>query len=189
MHPFDPTLSSESLLSTREQILLTYSVRKHMDKHTRPYTCEEPGCENIRGFTYSGGLHRHQREVHRQHGGPKARCMCPHLDCKRSTGLGFSRRENLLEHLRRVHRDVPDQADGRNQLGSLGESRKRRRRADNDNEDDDDHVQIEHVDEDNQTTADLKLEVKKLRKELQERDERLMRLERQMAQIRGHSSG
>ena len=47
-----------------------------MDKHTRPYTCEEEGCEN-RGFTYSGGLHRHQREVHNQHGGPKARCMCP----------------------------------------------------------------------------------------------------------------
>lgn len=30
--------------------------------------------------------------------------MCPHQDCKRSTGNGFSRRENLREHLRRVHR-------------------------------------------------------------------------------------
>lgn len=152
-----------------------------MDKHTRPYTCEEPGCENIRGFTYSGGLHRHQREVHGQHGGPKARCMCPHLDCKRSTGLGFSRRENLLEHLRRVHRDVAEQATGSDQIGSLGESRKRRRKDDS---------QVGYEDEnENQTAADLKLEVKKLRKELQERDERLMRLERQMAQIRGHPSG
>ena len=147
-----------------------------MDKHTRPYACEEPGCENIRGFTYSGGLHRHQREVHHQHGGPRARCMCPHLDCKRSTGLGFSRRENLLEHLRRVHRDVPEQADSKDQLGGLGQSRTRRRR-------DDDEAQNE-IDEDNQTAADLKLEVKKLRKGLQERDERLMRLEQQMAQIR-----
>ena len=32
--------------------------------------------------------------------------MCPHSDCKRSTGTGFSRKENLNEHLRRVHRGV-----------------------------------------------------------------------------------
>ena len=81
---------------------------KHMDKHTRPYICEEPGCEKIQGFTYSGGLLRHQREVHRQHGGPKASCMCPFSDCKRSTGVGFSRKENLSEHLRRVHRGGGD---------------------------------------------------------------------------------
>ena len=66
--------------------------------------CREPGCEKIRGFTYSGGLLRHQREVHRHHGGPRAPRFCPHRDCKRSSGQGFSRRENLNEHLRRVHR-------------------------------------------------------------------------------------
>ena len=79
-----------------------------MDKHNRPYVCEEDGCEKIQGFTYSGGLLRHQREVHRQHGGPKASCVCPYRDCKRSTGAGFSRKENLSEHLRRVHRGVGD---------------------------------------------------------------------------------
>jgi len=77
-----------------------------MDKHTRPYVCREPGCEKIQGFTYSGGLLRHEREVHKQHGGPKAPRMCPHRDCKRSSGIGFSRKENLNEHLRRVHRGV-----------------------------------------------------------------------------------
>lgn len=77
-----------------------------MDKHLRPYVCREPGCEKIRGFTYSGGLLRHEREVHRQHGGPRAPRFCPHQDCKRSTGQGFSRKENLNEHLRRVHRGV-----------------------------------------------------------------------------------
>ncbi|MCJ1432764.1 hypothetical protein MMC27_002121 [Xylographa pallens] len=79
---------------------------KHMDKHTRPYVCGESGCEKIQGFTYSGGLLRHEREVHKQHGGPKAPRMCPHRDCKRSSGTGFSRKENLNEHLRRVHRGV-----------------------------------------------------------------------------------
>ncbi len=115
-----------------------------MDKHDRPYICTESGCEKIRGFTYSGGLLRHQREVHKKHGGPKAPLMCPHKDCKRSTGKGFTRRENLVEHLRRVHRkEAPDHvgthehSTGADQLGDDAEpdsppatSRKRRRSLD-----------------------------------------------------------
>jgi hypothetical protein len=42
---------------------------KHMDKHDRPYKCPADGCEKLPGFTYSGGLLRHQREVHNLHGG------------------------------------------------------------------------------------------------------------------------
>ncbi|KPM34948.1 hypothetical protein AK830_g11621 [Neonectria ditissima] len=76
---------------------------KHMDKHERPYRCPADGCENLPGFTYSGGLLRHEREVHGKHGGPKNTVNCPHPNCKRHTGKGFSRQENLNEHLRRVH--------------------------------------------------------------------------------------
>ena len=152
-----------------------------MDKHTRPYTCEEEGCES-RGFTYSGGLHRHQREVHNQHGGPKARCMCPYQDCKRSTGQGFSRRENLQEHIRRVHRDIPTEnkpaPPEEPALPEAGESRKRKRRAD----DVDDDPDAEN-DGGEQSPQNLRQEVKKLRKELQERDNRLRRLEQQMEQF------
>jgi hypothetical protein len=78
---------------------------KHMDKHERPYRCEHDGCEKLPGFTYSGGLLRHEREVHGKHGGPKKTVNCPHVNCKRHTGKGFSRQENLNEHLRRVHTD------------------------------------------------------------------------------------
>jgi hypothetical protein len=74
-----------------------------MDKHERPYRCPADGCENLPGFTYSGGLLRHEREVHGKHGGPKNTVNCPHPNCKRHTGKGFSRQENLNEHLRRVH--------------------------------------------------------------------------------------
>lgn len=74
-----------------------------MDKHERPYVCTARGCEKIQGFTYSGGLLRHEREVHGKHGGPKKKLLCPHVNCKRSSGKGFSRQENLSEHLRRVH--------------------------------------------------------------------------------------
>jgi hypothetical protein len=74
-----------------------------MDKHDRPYKCAAEGCEKLPGFTYSGGLLRHEREVHGKHGGPKNSFNCPHPNCKRHTGKGFSRLENLNEHLRRVH--------------------------------------------------------------------------------------
>src|SRR4051812_18086366 len=74
-----------------------------MDKHDRPYKCAAEGCEKLPGFTYSGGLLRHEREVHGKHGGPKNSFNCPHVNCKRHTNKGFSRLENLNEHLRRVH--------------------------------------------------------------------------------------
>ncbi|KAK8209664.1 hypothetical protein IWZ01DRAFT_542454 [Phyllosticta capitalensis] len=93
---------------------ITFDRNKHMDKHDRPYVCRHKGCEKLQGFTYSGGLLRHEREVHKMHGGTKKALFCPHQDCKRSMGTGFTRKENLAEHIRRVHRhasgDVADPA-------------------------------------------------------------------------------
>lgn len=74
-----------------------------MDKHERPYRCDRPECSKLNGFTYSGGLLRHQREVHKMHGST-AKLFCPEPNCKRASGSGFTRKENLHEHLRRVHR-------------------------------------------------------------------------------------
>lgn len=158
-----------------------------MDKHTRPYVCGETGCEKIQGFTYSGGLHRHQREVHHQHGGPKASCLCPHHDCKRSViGRGFTRKENLVEHLRRVHRgDVDEPAVSSHTLGATTVgiysrnspntqvSRKRRKVALDDGEADSN----DNGDAGDESGEDLKLEVKRLRTELQLKDKRVRHLE------------
>lgn len=83
-----------------------------MDKHDRPYKCPADGCEKLPGFTYSGGLLRHQREVHNLHGGPRKQLNCPHPNCKRHSGKGFSRQENLNEHLRRVHTDAGQLENG-----------------------------------------------------------------------------
>ena len=88
------------------QSFYTYAdmiLRDHTDKHKRPHRCKHSDCEKIPGFTYSGGLLRHQREVHNLHGGPKTLWMCPYKGCKRSVGPGFSRKDNLHVHLRRVH--------------------------------------------------------------------------------------
>lgn len=91
------------MILLHHNVMLTYSS-KHMDKHDRPYKCAEPGCEKLQGFTYSGGLLRHQREVHKMHGGTRKPMYCPEPNCKRNSGSGFTRKENLHEHIRRVHR-------------------------------------------------------------------------------------
>lgn len=80
---------------------------KHMDKHERPWKCNEPGCETSPGFTYSGGLLRHQREVHRMYQSTRQPLFCPFPSCNRSSGTGFTRRENLEEHKRRRHLGEP----------------------------------------------------------------------------------
>ena len=100
-----------------------------MDKHDRPYKCQAEGCEKLPGFTYSGGLLRHEREVHNKHGGPRKQLNCPHPNCKRHTGKGFSRQENLNEHLRRVHTDSGvvngDETEEDGLDGGAGQKRKR----------------------------------------------------------------
>ncbi|KAK3903104.1 cell wall transcription factor ACE2 [Staphylotrichum tortipilum] len=125
---------------------------KHMDKHERPYKCVEPTCQKLLGFTYSGGLLRHEREVHKMHGGPKNPVFCPHAACKRFVegGHGFTRQENLNEHMRRVHTrngvPVTDDATSTPPAGAAetedsdppstpGAGAKRKRTADDDDDD------------------------------------------------------
>ena len=80
---------------------------KHMDRHERPYKCEQPGCEMSQGFTYSGGLLRHKREVHKMHLTVKEPLYCPYPGCNRGGAPGFTRKENLEEHKRRRHMGEP----------------------------------------------------------------------------------
>ena len=113
-----------------------------MDKHERPYRCQEGGCEKLPGFTYSGGLLRHEREVHHKHGGPKKPLTCPHSTCKRFGNKPFSRLENLNEHLRRVHTpgavEDPSPSDNDNDHSPSSDTTpppragKKRRRGDDD---------------------------------------------------------
>lgn len=154
-----------------------------MDKHDRPYKCYEPNCDKVQGFTYSGGLLRHQREVHKKNTDTKKALMCPYGDCNRSTGNGFTRQENLREHLRRRHMhsdegaslvvDLPpwDRSELEGVEGvrapSLPATGMKRRHSPS--------VEIHEADE---TGADLHHELKRLRREIQEKDRRLEELER-----------
>lgn len=79
-----------------------------MDKHDRPYKCGESGCDKVQGFTYSGGLLRHQREVHKKNQAMGMELYCHYPNCNRSNSQPFTRQENLKEHIRRRH--VPEGA-------------------------------------------------------------------------------
>jgi hypothetical protein len=170
---------------------------KHMDKHDRPYKCNVKGCEKLQGFTYSGGLLRHEREVHKMHGGTKKSLFCPFHDCKRSSGAGFTRKENLAEHIRRVHRRTSMSADMHGliirrdtlEASPIAESRhtsespytrdeevaslKRKRGSD-----------FGLSDRDNE---DLRSEVKRLRQENEEKDSRLRQLEQAVMALQNHA--
>ena len=67
-----------------------------MDKHKRPYKCPIAKC-NVKDFSNAGDLKRHQRAVHGRH-----TLFCPVLSCKRHT-KGFGRKDNWMEHLKRIH--------------------------------------------------------------------------------------
>lgn len=74
-----------------------------MDRHDRPYRCQQVGCD-APPFGDIGGLFRHRREVHKMRDGdrPLSEHFCPISTCERHT-RGFPRRWNLLEHQRRIH--------------------------------------------------------------------------------------
>ncbi|OQD82170.1 hypothetical protein PENANT_c023G10854 [Penicillium antarcticum] len=163
---------------------------KHMDKHDRPYKCYEPNCDKIQGFTYSGGLLRHQREVHKKNTDAKKALMCPYNDCNRSTGNGFTRQENLREHLRRRHMhgdenpplvvDLPwDRATELEgvegvegvRVPSLPATGMKRRHDSHDG----------NLPETDENGTELHHEVKRLRREVEEKDRRLEELERIVA--------
>jgi hypothetical protein len=162
-----------------------------MDKHDRPYKCNVKGCEKLQGFTYSGGLLRHEREVHKMHGGTKKSLFCPFADCKRSSGSGFTRKENLAEHVRRVHRRTSMSVD----LGHLIIPREQRQGGSPPAEVSTDSQYRRTMDDDDSQLAlkrkrlpevsipeqsddtDLRSEVKRLRRENEEKDSRLRQLE------------
>jgi hypothetical protein len=167
-----------------------------MDKHDRPYKCTFKGCEKLQGFTYSGGLLRHEREVHKMHGGTKKSLYCPFHDCKRSSGAGFTRKENLAEHIRRVHRRTSMSADMHGLIirrttldGSPIPEVQSRHTSESpytgaaEYRQDDDISSLKRKRESDSVypsdlgSADMRAEIKRLRHENEEKDSRLRQLE------------
>ncbi|ORY19505.1 hypothetical protein BCR34DRAFT_552253 [Clohesyomyces aquaticus] len=175
---------------------------KHMDKHDRPYKCNVKGCEKLQGFTYSGGLLRHEREVHKMHGGTKKSLFCPFTDCKRSSGAGFTRKENLAEHVRRVHRRTsmssdmgnmiiprPFTRDGSTEVQRIPEEPRSPYQRTLETQEDSQQLSAKRKRvsdaglSDEGDESDLRAELKRLRKENAEKDTRLRSLEAAVAML------
>ncbi|KAG5292998.1 C2H2 transcription factor [Histoplasma ohiense] len=158
---------------------------KHMDKHDRPYKCTNPDCNKMLGFTYSGGLLRHQREVHKMNNQGK-KLLCPYPDCNRSSGKGFTRQENLKEHLRRLHRggdgrspDDPISLEANEPENSpvllpLHPSKRKRHTSES----------YSSSEEEGSNPFDLRDEITRLRREVIKKDSRLDELEKELKQLR-----
>jgi hypothetical protein len=88
--------------------LIFYAYSKHMDKHDRPYVCKIDGCNHRQGFTSNGDLLRHQQVVHKFDSGQHRLLFCDEPNCARGPkggpDVGFSRKDNLADHIRRKHR-------------------------------------------------------------------------------------
>lgn len=74
-------------------------LRRHEDRHQRPFACPFHTCEN-KTFADKGGLQRHKREKHNP-----SQFFCPVTECERHRH-GFGRKYNLIEHEKRVHGGV-----------------------------------------------------------------------------------
>ena len=101
-----------------------------MDSHLRPYRCkftDRKECEDTQ-FSSNACLLRHERETHggQDHGLNPFMCKFP--DCDRAReGMGFPRRWNQRDHMKRVHQY--EETDAPTKKSSSTQSQPKRRKA------------------------------------------------------------
>jgi len=98
-----------------------------MDTHERIYHCLHPDCSKLKGFTSANILKRHEKQIHKMHGGVEL--YCPHEGCSRVEGGGhpFTRKENLTDHLQRKHNKQDKISSRANHPIALNTGMKRKR--------------------------------------------------------------
>ncbi|ORY59452.1 uncharacterized protein BCR38DRAFT_57368 [Pseudomassariella vexata] len=98
-----PERRKELICETCKKVLKTNSeLKKHRQRHTKPYTCDVPGCTRIEGFSTTNDLYRHKRSVHKDEAaqGNWYRCL---LDNCGSKAKIWPRADNFRAHLKRCH--------------------------------------------------------------------------------------
>jgi hypothetical protein len=78
-------------------------LKKHRQRHTKPFTCDVHGCARTEGFSTPNDLDRHKRSVHPDESPDGNRFQCPHGQCKSKEKI-WPRADNFRAHLKRVHR-------------------------------------------------------------------------------------
>ncbi|KAF2664108.1 hypothetical protein BT63DRAFT_101077 [Microthyrium microscopicum] len=97
-----------------------HQYSKHYNTHSRPYKCKHVDCDShTKGFAVRRDRDRHEKTRHGPAGSNNELpmdCFCPYSACRRSkkgNGGFFSRRDNLLRHLQRVHKEPCQQPQGK----------------------------------------------------------------------------
>ncbi|TGZ80055.1 hypothetical protein EX30DRAFT_341892 [Ascodesmis nigricans] len=78
-------------------------LQRHLQKHAKSHHCRFPNCSRTEGFATPNDRERHEKSVHKI---PGQYWKCMDQQCS-SYGKEFSRRDNLKDHLRRMH-PVPE---------------------------------------------------------------------------------
>ena len=103
-----------------------------MDSHLRPYRCKftgRPECEDLR-FSSNACLLRHEREAHGEHTHGMNPYLCKFPDCERARdGMGFPRRWNQRDHMKRVHQY--EESDAPTKKSSSSQSLPKRKKTSN----------------------------------------------------------
>ncbi|KAI1941790.1 hypothetical protein LOZ66_001271 [Ophidiomyces ophidiicola] len=80
-------------------------LKKHTDRHEKPYKCDISGCKRSQGFATPNDLDRHRKSVHGilpTHGTDKVfRCFV--RNCSKALKV-WPRADNFRQHLTRVHK-------------------------------------------------------------------------------------
>lgn len=100
--------------------------RKLNDRLYNWHTCDIPKCRQ--SFGSKGELHRHKQTKHNQLPAHKL-LRCPESGCRYSLTLHFKRKDNLTEHLKRIHNYA--QGDAKAKADSQAKSQARAHRGSN----------------------------------------------------------
>jgi hypothetical protein len=96
-------------ISSYRKVIQAYKQRhrKHDDKVHNRQICDFQDC--TQSFGSKGDLYRHKQTKHNQMPAHKL-LLCPESNCKYSLTPHFKRKDNLVDHLKRIHKHSPTAA-------------------------------------------------------------------------------
>ncbi|KAJ4286969.1 hypothetical protein N0V90_012849 [Kalmusia sp. IMI 367209] len=94
--------------------------KKHNDRVHNRHTCDVSGC--TKSFGSKGELYRHKQTKHNELP-PHKHLRCPEPGCKYALTPHFKRKDNLTEHLRRMHNYAQPDAKARAGIQAISQAR------------------------------------------------------------------
>ncbi|PSR85905.1 hypothetical protein BD289DRAFT_248150 [Coniella lustricola] len=100
--PVTSTANSLVCVSCNIKVKNKSELKKHWQRHKKPFRCPITDCSRSLGFSTSNDLHRHVRSRHPDADPKAVFYRCPVRNC-RSEDKRWPRADNFKQHLKRVH--------------------------------------------------------------------------------------